>query len=112
MAEEMVNEPMNSGDITQDDKLWGALCWTPLVGGIISILVLLMEEKNSRPFVKYNAVSALIFWLALAVVGTVTLGCLGILGMIYAIYLAIQVYQGEWVEIPILTDFGKGQGWL
>jgi hypothetical protein len=28
------------------------------------------------------------------------------------IYLAVKAYQGEWVTVPLLTDFCKNQGWI
>lgn len=46
------------------------------------------------------------------VVGTITVGCLFIVGVVYAIYLAIQAYKGEWVEVPFISDFVKKQGWV
>ncbi len=114
----MVNEPVDGGDIvTQDDKLWGALCWVPFVGWIVSILVLLMEDKRDRPFVKYHAVQSLalnvIAGVISGILSVVVIGCFVFLAWnIYLIYLAIQAYQGEWVEIPFITDFCKNQGWV
>lgn len=111
MAEEVAGAPV-SEEVTDDDKLWGALCWVPFIGWIICIIVLLMEDKKARPFIKYNAVIGLAFAVVWGVAGAITLGCIGILGAIYAVYLAIQAYQGEWVEVPFLTDFCKNQGWV
>nr|HID12340.1 hypothetical protein [Anaerolineae bacterium] len=115
MAEEMVGAPMGGEEITQDDKLWALLSWLLWP---IAIVVLLLEDKKTRQFIKYNAVQS----LALAVVGwvlslvlswVVGLGCIiGIAWLIYAIYLAVQSYQGNWVTIPFVTDFCKNQGWI
>jgi len=102
---------MGGEDITQDDKLWALLCW--IIGVIVPIIVLLMEDKKNRPFLKYNAVQSLA--LAVAAWATTLVGigvCLGPLAFIYAIFLGIKSYQGEWVEIPFLTDFCKNQGWI
>jgi len=101
---------MGGEEITQDDKLWALLCW--LIGVIVPIIVLLTEDKKNRPFVKYHAVLSLAFAVVWAVVGSITMGCGGLLGLVYAIYLAIKAYQGEWIEIPWLTDFCKNQGWV
>ncbi len=109
MAEEIVNEPMGSEDVSQDDKLWALLSW---LFWPIAILVLLLEDKKQRPFVKYHAVLALAYSVIWYIVGTITVGCLWVVGAIYAIYLAIQAYQGEWVEVPVITDFCKNQGWV
>lgn len=108
MAEEMVGTPTGGEEITDDDRLWALLSWFWL----IAIIALLMEDKKARPFIRYNAVLSLAYSVVWAVVGSVTVGCLAIVGLIYAIYLAIQAYQGEWVEIPFITDFCKNQGWI
>jgi uncharacterized membrane protein len=71
-----------------------------------------MEDKKDRPFIKYNAVSSLAYTVVWYVLTPLTVGCGGIVGLVYAIYLAIQAYQGEWVKVPVITDFIKNQGWL
>lgn len=103
------------GEVTQDDKLWALFSW---LIWIIALIALLMEDKRSRPFIRYNAVQSLV----LAVIGWVLslvlsfiffFGCVvGIAWLIYVIILAIQSYQGQWVTIPLLTDFCKKQGWI
>lgn len=101
-------------EITDDDKLWALLSWifTPLV----PIIVLLLEDKKDRPFIKYNAMQALILGFINILISTflsfVIIGCfLWIAIFVYQIYLGIQSYNGKWVEIPVLTDFAKNQGW-
>ena len=102
------------GEVTQEDKLWALLSWLIWV---VALIALLMEDKKSRPFIRYNAVQA----LALTVVGFVLSSVLSfilagfVLAVALAIYiiiLAIQSYQGNWVTIPFLTDFCKRQGWI
>lgn len=94
-------------EVTQDDKLWALLSYIfcPLIG----IIVLLLEDKQNRPFIKYNAVVSII----LGVIGMIlVLACgLGILVWFYAIYLGIKSYGGEWVEVPVVSDFVRNQGW-
>jgi len=101
-------QPMNS-DITQDDKLWALLSWLLWP---VAIVVLFMDDKKSRPFIKYNAVLSLAFAVVLYVLGTITVGCLLVVGGIYAIVLAVQAFQGKWVTVPVLTDFIKKQHWV
>ena len=101
-------QPMNS-DITQDDKLWALLSW---LFWPVALIMLLMDDKKRRPFIKYNAVLSLAFTVVLYVLGTITLGCLLLVGGIYAIVLAIQSFQGQWVTVPVLTDFIKKQNWV
>jgi uncharacterized membrane protein len=106
MAEEVVGEGMGTEELTQDDKLWSLLSYifAPLIG----IIMLLIEDKKNRPFIKYNA------WVSI-VLGVVAIvlswACVGVLVWIYAIYLGIKSYQGEWVEVPLVSDFVRKQGW-
>ena len=109
MAEEMAGAAVGGGEVTDDDRLWALLSWLFWPVGVV---VLFMDEKKNRPFVKYNAVLSLAFWVVTGVVGAATVGCLAIIGIIYAIVLAIKAYQGEWVEVPFLSDFVKKQGWV
>jgi len=105
---------MGGGEVTDDDKLWALLSW---LFWPIAVIVLLLEDKKQRPFIKYHAVQALV----VGVIGYVISGVLSVIGvgcvlwlavLIYQIYLAIKSYQGEWVEIPVITDFCKNQGWV
>jgi uncharacterized membrane protein len=105
MAEENV-VAADAGELTQDDKLWSLLSYIfcPLIG----IIMLLIEDKKSRPFIKYNAwVSILLGVLTIVLSGI----CIGPLVWIYAIYLGIKSYQGEKVEVPVISDFVRNQGW-
>ena len=104
----MTQQPVTS-DITQDDKLWALLSWLLWP---CAIAVLVMEDKKNRPFMRYNAVLSLAFAVVLYVLGTITVGCLLVVGGIYAIVLAIQAFQGKWVTVPVLTDFIKKQRWV
>lgn len=49
--------------------------------------------------------------VVLTVLATITLGCGGILFLVM-IYWGIKAYQGEYVTIPVITDFIKKQGWV
>lgn len=105
-----------SPDATSDDKLWAALGY-PIV--LIAIIMLLMEEKKTRPFIKYHAVQAIAANVVLFVVGivvsVVTLGfgglCVPLLWLVF-LYWAYLAYQGQLFEIPVVTNFIKNQGWV
>lgn len=104
-----------TSDITDDDKLWAMLS---MIIPLIAIVMMLMEDKKARPFIKYYAVHGLAFgvvaWVISAILTPVAfIGCvvgLAVLG--YSIYLGVKAYQGEFVEIPFVTDFCKNQGWI
>jgi uncharacterized membrane protein len=104
----MTQQPMNS-ELTSDDRLWALLSWLLWP---VAVVMLLMDDKKARPFIKYNAVLSLSYAVPLYVLGAITVGCLFLLGAIYAIVLGIQSYQGKWVTVPLLTDFIKKQGWV
>jgi len=111
MSEEVVPQ---TEEITDDDKLWALLSW--IFAPLVPIIVLLLEDKKVRPFIKYNAMQALIFGIVNMVISSVLslaiIGCvIWVALMIYQIYLGIQAYNGNWVEVPVLTDFAKKQGW-
>ncbi len=95
-------------DITNDDKLWSALSW---VFFPLAVVVLLMEDKKNRPFIKYHAVHSLVITVVLTILSTVTVGCGSILWLV-VFYWAYLAYQGQLVEIPAITDFVKKQNWV
>ena len=101
-------------DVTSDDKLWAALAYflTP----IVPIIVLLMEDKKNRPFIKAHNAQALAWGVAFYVIVTVTsffvIGiCIWPIGLVIQLFWAYKAYQGELINIPVLTDFVKNQGW-
>lgn len=101
--------------ITNDDKLWAALVY-PIP--IVAILALLMEEKKDRPFVKFHAVQSIVFnvaiWVIIIILSAVTLGigavCAPIVWLV-TLWPAFDSYNGNYTEIPLITDFIKNQGW-
>ncbi len=108
-------DPQVPMDITDDDKLWALLSW--ILAPIVPIIVLLLEDKKTRPFIKYNAIQALVVsvvgYIVSSVLSFIIIGCfVGVAVLVYIIYLAIQSYQGKWVTVPVVTDFCKGQGWI
>jgi uncharacterized membrane protein len=115
---------------SDNDKLFAALSY---VFWPVGLLVLLSETNKKRPFQRYHAVQALGFGVAAFVVlfvficidlviGAVsnTLGalfsCLTIpiwlVPFAVAVWFAYRAYQGEMFDVPVVTDFVKGQGWL
>jgi uncharacterized membrane protein len=97
--------------VSDDDRLWAALSWIPIspFWPIVAIILLLIEDKRDRPFIKYHAVLSLLT----GVVGIVlSVFCVGIIIILAMFYFAIKAYQGEEVRIPVLTDFAKNQGWV
>jgi uncharacterized protein len=106
----MSNQFTASSEVTSDDKLWALLSY--IINLIFPIIILVSDEKKNRPFLKYHAVQALALYVIIIVVGTITFGCVAVLGVAYSIYIGIKAYQGEYVVIPVVTDFCKKQGWI
>jgi uncharacterized membrane protein len=95
-----------NAEITSDDKLWAALAY--VFSPIVPIILMLMEDKKNRPFIKAHNVQALI----LGLITYITIGfCVGFLVLLYQFYLAYQAYQGKTVNIPVITKLCKDQGW-
>jgi uncharacterized membrane protein len=102
------------GDVTSDDKLWVLLAYvlTPLV----PIIIYLMEDKKTRPFIRAHNAQALVVGVVNLIIGvflswTLVLACVPLLIWIACIYWGIQGYGGKFVQIPIVTNFVKNQGW-
>jgi len=102
-----------TADVSQDDRLWAALGY-PIA--IIAVIVLLMEDKKNRPFIRYHAIQALILNLAMVILMTVL--AISVVGSVCAPFLwfvtlwpAYDAFRGNWTELPVITTFIKNQGW-
>jgi len=103
-------------DVTSDDKLWALLAY--VLTPIVPIIILLMEDKKNRPFIRAHNAQALAWGIVNIVGGTILSGilffCFGLPSIIIwlvGVYWGYKAYQGEMVQIPIITDFVKNQGW-
>jgi uncharacterized protein len=99
-------------DVSDDDKLWALLAYvlTPL----IPVIIMLMADKKERPFLRAHNAQALIWGIILIVVSLLSSFLCGIpafLLWLVGCYWGYQAYQGQLVEIPVLTDLAKKQGW-
>jgi len=95
-------------DVTSDDKLWAALAY--VFSPLVPIIIMLMEDKKNRPYIRAHNAQALTAGIVYIILTSVTVGCLGILWFVM-LYWAYKAYQGEYVEIPVITNFVKNQGW-
>ena len=101
IPEELMSQaPMS--DITDDDKLWAALAY--VFAPLVPIIILLMPDKKDRPFIKAHNTQALVLGIITAVTSAF---CVGILVWFYALYCGYQAYQGNLVEIPIISGMFK-----
>ena len=110
MAQEM--GPAPEGGLTDQDKLMAALSY-PIP--IVALIILLVEDMKNRPFQKYHAVQSLavnvVLWVVITITSPFTCGITLILWLV-TLYWAYMAYQGQYFDIPVITDFIKGQGWV
>lgn len=109
-------EPAGKPDMTDDDRLWALLAYvlTPLM----PIVIMLLEDKKNRPFIKAHNGQALA-WGIISIVGGGILSAVlpflfGLPGLVFwlvSIYWGWQAYQGKMVEIPVVSEFVRNQGW-
>lgn len=102
-------------DVTSDDRLWAFLAY--LLSPFIPIIILLMDDKKDRPFIKAHNMQALLLGLLNVIIGiilgwTIILSCVPLVIWLVMVYWGIQAYQGKYVTIPIITDFINNQGWV
>ena len=108
----MSEEAKNDTGITSDDKLVALLAYvlTPLA----PIVILLMNDKKSRPFIRAHNAQALVWGILIVLVSVVGVVCLfapSFIMWLIGVYWDIKAYQGEHVNIPVITDLVKNQGW-
>jgi uncharacterized protein len=99
-------------EISDNDKLWALLAY--VLTPIVPIIILLMQDKKERPFLRAHNAQALIWGIISLVLGSVLsfLLCIpGLLLWLIGCYWGYQAYQGKLVEIPVITDFTKNVGW-
>jgi uncharacterized membrane protein len=110
---------MADEEIKSEDKLFSALSYPiPLVA-----LFIIFTDKKSVHFCRYHAWQALFLGLAAMAISLAAsilsvipgIGCLigiiasliGLAWFIAAILFAIKTYNGEYVVIPVISDFSK-----
>jgi uncharacterized membrane protein len=110
----MTQQTVSPG-IPDDERLWAALCYRFYF--VIPIVALLVEEQKSKEFIRYHAIQALIIQIismvlmAILLVSIIGWCCLPLVWL-GSLWPAYEAYQGKYLEIPILTDFARNQGWI
>lgn len=101
-------------EATSDDRLWAALAYlfTPL----IPIVILLLEDKKNRPFIKAHNMQALVwgvvFYLIVVVTSFFVIGfCVWGIGLLLEVYWAYRAFKGQTFDIPVISNLVRNQGW-
>jgi len=68
----MSQEPMM--EVTSDDKLWALLAY--VLSPLVPVIILLMEDKKNRPFIRAHNAQALVWGLINLIGGTILSGLL------------------------------------
>jgi uncharacterized protein len=109
-----VTPPTPAPDVTSDDRIWVILCF--LFTPVLPIVTLFIDDKKNRPYVKYHNIPALILGVA-EIVAITILSFIPILGMltgflwIINIIFAVKANSGVNIDIPVITEYSKKQGW-
>ena len=113
----LMNQQFSPTDATSDDRLWALLAY--LLTPLVPIIILFLEDKKNRPFLKLHNGQALglglvevVLSIILSIVSFGILGCIlpfVILGI--NIYFGVKAYNGNVFEIPVITNFVRQQGW-
>jgi len=123
----MAERPPIDQEVTDNDKMMGLLCY--VITLLIPLVILLSETGKARAFQRYHAIQSLglsaawfIFALLLSIPVCILEALTGVCGFcllplyflpwIAALYYGVQAYQGEYADIPVVTDFMIQQGWL
>ena len=109
MTDQSVNQ-----DVTSNDKLWALLAY--IFSPLVPIIILLMEDKKNRPYLKAHNMQALVMGavvviLSIVIGWTVIGACIPGILWLAMVFWGVQAYQGKYVNIPVVTDFCKKQGW-
>jgi len=101
-----------------DPKLWALLAY--VLSPVVPIVILLVENMKSQPYLKPHTMQALVAGVAIIAVTFVLgvipiIGCLSpivaLAGWIAMIYWGFQAYNGKPVTIPVVTNLVQKQGW-
>lgn len=98
------------GPANDTSKLLAALGY---IFWIVAVVALLIEPYKDQKFVKFHALQALAYSIALwivAILASPLFGfgmIVGLIGFGYAIYLAIKSFSGEYVEVPVVSGLVK-----
>jgi uncharacterized protein len=107
-----MNAQTPSYEVTSDDKLWAALDY--VFSPIVPIIMLFLEDKKDRPFIKAHNMQALILGVVMGIITPIlasfTCG-IGLVVWALMLYLAYKAYQGQVFELPVITNFVRQQGW-
>ena len=101
-------------EASPSDKQW-ALCaylFTPLIPAVI----LLMDDIKKRPYIRAHLAQALVLgvlgYVVNGLLSAVLIGCITWpLYIVLLVYYGVKAYRGEYIRIPVISDWVKSRGW-
>jgi uncharacterized membrane protein len=110
----MSTQPPTTSDVS-NERLMSLLAY--LLAPIVGIIILVSDTMKNNPVLRKHAVQSIAYAVVAIVISiiltiTVILSCLFWVPYIPLIVFGIQAYQGKDVNIPVITDFCKNQGWF
>jgi uncharacterized membrane protein len=109
-----MNSSSDPFEASSSDKTW-ALCaylFTPLLPAVM----LLMEDVKKRPYIRAHLAQSLVLGIIGFVVNSllmaVLIGCITWpLYLVLLTYYGVKAYQGEKIQIPVISDWVASRGW-
>ncbi len=110
----MSAQPPTTTD-TGNQKLMALLAY--LIPVVMGIIILVSESMKNDPVLRKHAVQSIAYGIIAIIIAfilgiTIILSCLFWIPYVPLIIWGIQAYQGKDVNIPLVTDFCKNQGWF
>lgn len=125
MSTDSFSPAPTAAEPSSNERLLAALCY-PLFP-IVSLFILLVEEHKNKAFERFHAIQSLgvgvVLWVVVLLlsiiipvitfgIGALCVPFLVILPYIPLLYWAYKAYQGQYVEVPVVTKFMRDQKWL
>jgi len=112
-----MNQQFTPNDVSSDDRLWVLLAY--LLTPLVPLIILLMEDKKNRTFLKAHNLQALILgiveYIVVSILSVLSLGILGCIAwvaiMVINILYGMKANKGEVFDIPVISNFIRQQGW-
>lgn len=107
MSDETGTAMVWGGETTSDERLWALIAHLlTFVFPVLGALGVYLIKKDESRFVGYHAMQAVVWQLAIYILGGVTCG-VGLLGTFLGIFLALKANNGEWEGYPLIGNVGR-----
>ena len=111
--------PASPVEHTLPENLAAALCYIPILGGVVFLLV---EPYNHNKLIRFHAFQALYLVAAMFVADIVIGSIFGVVGMFWAfvpiirlaffailVFVALRAFKGQKIVLPVIGPFAEKQ---